>query len=228
MDKISSKDFNVNKLDKIVMSHDEMFSLFEWRDNHKDYVRNFKPVLKEGLIALGDGEQELHIVFQEKGKYYVYTIFKPIGHAVHQILWDTLTKIGTVTHSELTLNKEGQNEYNSSIISLHASLMAYMEYYSDKKEYVEVNDVVQEKKKERHKKKGGSKKRTSVVKIRKKVIKINVPQEATIKDKKRYERKTESWTVSGHWRHMKKTGKKVWIPSYTKGSGEKSSKIYKF
>jgi hypothetical protein len=39
-------------------------------------------------------------------------------------------------------------------------------------------------------------------------------------------RHTDAWLVSGHWRTYK-SGKRVWIDSYTKGDGEISKKIYR-
>ena len=42
-----------------------------------------------------------------------------------------------------------------------------------------------------------------------------------------YERYTEAWTVRGHWRYYKESGKRVWINAYTKGKGEVEGKTYK-
>jgi hypothetical protein len=44
-----------------------------------------------------------------------------------------------------------------------------------------------------------------------------------------YERHTLAWTVRGHWRYIKKTGKRVWVKGYIKGDTEKvEGKTYKF
>lgn len=217
----------LDKLDRIILTAKDVISLLKWRDSHKDYVRGFKPVLTEGLIIIGENEEEMQISFQEEGSSYLYNMYKPVGHSCHVVKWNKETKVGDTVYTELGYDKKKLKNYNQITISLHATLMAYMEYFSDKKEYVEVEEISQTKKKQRHKKKGGSKQRTSVVKIRKKIIKVNIPKEAIAMDKQRYERKTESWTVSGHWRYLKKSDKKIWIPSYVKGEGERTPKRYK-
>lgn len=39
-------------------------------------------------------------------------------------------------------------------------------------------------------------------------------------EKRGYERHTEEWEVSGHWRFYKKSGKRVFVKGYKKGNGE--------
>ena len=46
-------------------------------------------------------------------------------------------------------------------------------------------------------------------------------------EKRDYGRHTDAWTVRGHWRYYKKSGKRVWIDSYKKGEGETEGKVYK-
>lgn len=45
-------------------------------------------------------------------------------------------------------------------------------------------------------------------------------------DKRSYERHTGSWEVAGHWRHYKKSGKKVFVKGHKKGKGVKKGKDY--
>lgn len=45
-------------------------------------------------------------------------------------------------------------------------------------------------------------------------------------EKRSYERHIESWEVAGHWREYKKTGKRVFVKGYKKGSGKKKGKDY--
>jgi hypothetical protein len=211
---------NIDKLDRILLSKGDVDLLFEWRDNHKDYVRQFKPVLKEGIIVVEDYHNQ---VFQDEGSFYRYTIFVD-NQKVYELYWNKETKIGTVILSKMKFDQDDEVEYNNSVISLHASIMAYMEYYSDNKEYVEVKEVITTKNKKKSTKSGSKKK--APIKIRKKIYKVSVNQTATQFDKRRYERKIESWTVSGHWRNYK-NGNKVWIESYPKGKGDKTPKEFK-
>lgn len=212
---------NIDKLDKILLSNEDVDSLFKWRDNHLDYVHNFKPVLKEGCIILTmkDNKEEYHReIFRDNGdNYYHYMIFVK-GLKVHEMLWDKTTKIGTVLFTKMQFPNGGEHDYNNTVLSLHASLMAYMEYYSDKKEYVEVEHVTSTKTK---KSKGGKGKK-SPIKIRKKVYKVKITEESIKMDKRRYERKTEGWNVKGFWKNQpygkgRKLRKRIWVESYPKG-----------
>lgn len=53
-------------------------------------------------------------------------------------------------------------------------------------------------------------------------------EEDSIKEKREYSRHVHAWTVRGHWRFYKKTGKKVWIDGYVKGNKDEEiqQKIY--
>lgn len=209
---------NLDKLDKIILSQQDVDSLFEWRDNHKDYVRNYKPVLTDGVIEVKGNHKQL---FQSRGKFVTIVVFNNNDEIVHTFIWDNVTKLGRTIESRI---KQDEKSFNESILSLFTSLMAYMEYYGDKKEYVDVEEVravVQKKAK------GNSKKKKSPIRIKKKIYKIKVTKESIKLDKNRYERKAEKWTVRGHWRQLK-NGKKIWIASHVKGEGkEVTPKEYK-
>jgi len=112
------------------------------------------------------------------------------------------------------------------IITVHASLMAFMAEYKDSEQVKsEVQEVKTFKKQKKNKKKASS---NRIVKITKKsIFKINL-EGVENKEKKQIERHTESWKVRGHWRNFK-SGKRVWINEYVKGNKEvnKVSKTYK-
>lgn len=206
--------FNIEKLDKILLTQKEVDLLFEWRDNHKEFVRDYKPVLLSGRIMVDD---YLDMAFVDKFSFVYFDIYYN-NKIIHSFALNTKTKKGITTFTQLNMG-EKEFEYNSSLVSLHASLMAYMEYYSDKKEYVEVKDVVNNKAVKKRGKKSSKKSKTNIVRIKKKVYKINVTKESIQLDRKRYERKVEKWSVRGHWRTLK-SGNKVWIKPYVKGQGK--------
>lgn len=209
----------IDSLDKIRLSHDDIDLLFEWRDNHKDYVREFKPVLNKGVIEISDTIKE---IFHDDGKVVVYEMYSRIkGEFVktYTLAWDKETKIGKRIYS-LLKDDVNEHEYNESIISTHASLMAYMEYYGDKKEYVDVKrSTVQVSSKYKKSKSVKNKKSKKSVKIKRKVYNIKVDKNATIVDKRMYKRHMDKWTQKGHWRTYK-SGKRVWIKPMVKGKGK--------
>lgn len=212
---------NIDKLDKIILSEEDKDLLFQWKDNHKDYVRNFKPVLQEGVIKIGNYHTQ---VFKGDNDSYQYTVLHN-NKKVHEVIWSKTTQIGKTVFTLL----EGIDvyAYNNSIITLHTSVMAYMEYYSDKKEYVEVAEVSSLKNRKTKKKSSTAKTKKSPVRIRKKIYSINVTNEAIKRDKVRYQRKAEKWTVRGHWRTYK-SGKRIWIKPQVRGEGKEiEPKSYK-
>lgn len=46
-------------------------------------------------------------------------------------------------------------------------------------------------------------------------------------EKRSYERQAESWEVAGHWRHYKKSDKRVYVKGHKKGEGTKKGKDYR-
>lgn len=208
---------NIEKLDRVTLSEEDYHKLFDWKENHKEYVRNFKPVMKQGLIVIGDKQEQ---TFEEDSLGYIYKLYLD-GVVCHEVKWLKSNKFGYVLSSKA--EKSYQQGLTEDMITLHATLMAYMEYYSDMKEYVEVEDVKVIKKKKDKKGKVKSKK---TVKIGKRIYKIRVTNESVVRDKRRYERSMEKWSVRGHWRTTK-TGKKVWIKPHYKGEGEVKPKDYR-
>jgi hypothetical protein len=211
---------NLDNLDRIKITHDDMKRLFEWKENNKDLVRNFRRVLESGLIQIDDIHHE---VFFDDGEQVLYNIFIKKDNRldkVHTLLWNKKTKMGYTYFSRLDLNETELNNYNNDIITLHTSLMAYMEHFSNDKQYINstkeyyraiANDSSSQK---------ASKKRNKV-KLSRKVYSVNVANSERIKRK--YTRRTEGWTVRGFWRTYK-SGKRVWIEPYQKGNKAKVTK----
>ncbi len=211
---------DLNKYDRIVVSQEDVERLFEWRDKNKDLVRNFSPVLEEGVI-LNTATPLVRYVFNKKGGKYLYSIVNKADDVVlHALIWDFETGEGTTSHT--ILGKYESTRYNETLISLHASLMAYMEHYQDNKEYVrkQTNSVVVG-----HKKQKKSKKRAPI-KIRRSVYSLTITEDSLNGVTRSYERQIEKWTVRGHWRKTKNG--QVWIKPHVKGTGkEVTPKEYK-
>lgn len=68
---------------------------------------------------------------------------------------------------------------------------------------------------------------------KKRSVKISVTKyqfdfEGGGEESRKYDRHTLAWTVRGHWRYYKKTGKRVWVKGYVKGDADNvEGKIYK-
>lgn len=212
------------KLDSISITSADVNMLFEWKENHKEYVRDFNPVMNEGLIDITDGPHKQ--TFKDDGISVTYMVYHEVGKSsklVHSLAWNKDTRVGVTTFS--TLDKKIEDDFNNSVISIHAILMAYMEYYFDKKEYVDLK-AVDRKETRKYVEKETRKKVNKVVKIKQKKYTVSANEESAKRDTRRYERSTEQWSVRGHWRETK-TGKRVWIKGHSKGDGDKSPKTYK-
>lgn len=211
---------DIDKYDRITVTQEDVERLFSWRDKNKDLVRNFNPVMEEGVI-LNTATPLVRYVFKKKENQYLYSIVNKHDDVVlHALSWNFETGVGTNIHT--ILDKGHIRDYNETLISLHASLMAYMEHYQDNEEYVrkQTNTVVVG-----HKKQKKSKKKTPI-KIRRKVYSLTITEESLNEVTRSYERQTDKWTVRGHWRKTKNG--QVWIKPHVRGEGkEVTPKEYK-
>jgi hypothetical protein len=70
---------------------------------------------------------------------------------------------------------------------------------------------------------------SNIVNVNKKIYII--PNEAKTKitkqERRAIQRRVESWNVRGHYRHIKKSDKTVWIKPHIKGHGSPQNKVYK-
>jgi len=216
---------NFSNIDSIKLSEDDYFHLFRWKDNNKDTVRNFNPVLNEGVIVV---DENLKQYFKQDGINIYFELYLGENYffdIIFQRLEDgrNLLKqehFNPVVLKQLDYPKERAIE---DAITLHATLMAYMEYHMENKTYIKREEVkkgsgnsVTNKKKKRK-----DKRRVSVVKIKKKVYHVTVGKNTQqVKEPRKIKRIAEKWTVQGHWRHFK-NGTKTYIKSYEKGKGAK-------
>lgn len=217
----------LNKLDSIVMTKEDIIKLFQWKDQHKDWVRSFKPVLTEGVIIYGDNSFYQH--FRQDGNLVHHTVCGRINEKLTPIVSFSIMYVHGIdpTNNAIVFDKKKhldlskvnfieneEEEIYQDSMTLHASLMAYMEHHVEYVQNKRVDQILSKKSKGKNGK--NSKKR--VVKIGKKVYTINVPHETLDnEDKRNYERHTEGWMVKGFWR-TSKNGKKTWINPYPKGN----------
>lgn len=210
---------NLDKLDRIVLKEDDVHKLMIWKDQHKDFVRSFKPAMTQGMIVVGDNHQQ---VFHTDNHSTVNTTYFK-GNKIFAIQWNKHTYRGSILYSNVI--KEKENEYAEDVISLHASLMAYMEHSKDNQELVSSHRIQVTK----TKKGSVSKRSKKVVKISRTVYSIHFNNEDNAGDKRSYERQIVAWTVRGHWRKTKSG--RTWIKPYVKGKRQEQKgivpKIYK-
>ena len=119
------------------------------------------------------------------------------------------------------LSREYHKKVALTSIIIVFDIFQYMTHKQDHVVQDKTNKVIKKKKKG---KTTSCNKKSNYVKIHSKKYTFDFNKKPTgIK----YKRHVESWTVRGHWRYYKKTGKKVWINSYVKGRGNVKGRVYK-
>jgi hypothetical protein len=206
-------------IDRIELGPDDYDSLFKWKENNRNLVSNFKPVLEEGVIVVdkwmkqyfkqGETAIELEVHFEDEK--VLHLLMTRMDNGQLEILHRKLDPMLV-----LRFGQESE-EILKDAITLHAITMAYMEYFMEQREYITKKMVTQG---TPNKKKGGKKKAKKAKKIQHRVFYIKAKgNEEEVEHTREYERQAEAWTVRGHWRHLK-DGRKVWVRPYIKGDPE--------
>lgn len=126
--------------------------------------------------------------------------------------------------NEIVLEKyfeQSVKNLQQDMVAIYAALTAYLTYYKEDQQYIQIEKSFRESAKNRHKKnKKNSKKKIRVSNVVYRIKEIDAreqPQERT------WTRHTDAWRVRGHWRTYK-SGKKVWVKEHIKGNKENEIK----
>jgi hypothetical protein len=108
-------------------------------------------------------------------------------------------------------------------------VFAYMNHYKDDASVLMVEERYAKDKKARHGKSNSKKKRVTYIHKQKYTIQyVDLDKIKEIeREKREIQRHIDSWSVRGHWRVMKKSGKRVWVKEHNKGNGAVEKKNYK-
>lgn len=217
----------LGKYDTIKLNKEDLERLLKWRDNNKNLVRNFNPSLMEGVIEFGGHYKQY---FKDSGYRVEQKVFIGSELKLH-LLWNKLFKTVEV---KLYNPLEGypQDEAIKDCLTVHASLMAYMEHYRDDSQRVKRKTISNQNNNPKKKK---NKKAKSTIKIGKHYnYSINITKEQSEEkaEKRKYTKPTGSFNVRGFWRNQRygkgrEQVKRIWIDSYPKGEGKKIKKVYK-
>ncbi len=203
-------------MDKVLLNRDDVERLFKWRDEHTSLVRSMPTPMKSiELVILTPLRLKLKCI-REGAKLTMHVFSEKMKHGKLEFLCAAgmvVCKKNTVANSVKTMSRDHLN----SILSIYASLMAYMVYEKPVMEPRERKSVAQRPHSSRqsHQKSKGV---TYIVHWTK-----SRPQ---TKSGGHHASPTGIFSVRGHYRHYK-SGKVVWINEFRKGEGKKKSKIYK-
>ena len=245
-----------NNIDVLQIDKKQLEKLMEWKDNNKEVVRNFNPIIEEGIINIF---QHTSVYFTLKDdiisfRFYLFDKSHNEDTYILSLDYDFLNlqifnlniskdKNRIVSYfredvlkldNDNNLTKETQMLIQD-IITVYASSMAYMQYY--KKDLIEnVVEVKLTKKDSQRLEK--QKKHNNTINNNSNVITIKntkkvylFPDREKIKTNiiPKREIKLDAWRVRGHNRKLS-NGKEVYIKPYIKGKNKDKiqNKIYKF
>ena len=215
-------------MDKIYISQDEESKLFQWRDDHKNLVRNYKASTKKVkyilfyemsnpiiITVIDSGEARVDFTITRQGKRLDSFRYDRYRMTVDET-WNTLKEPKDV--------KEAKSAGRQEAISIHASTQALLNH----RQRIEV-DRTQEFREtvarivERIEDKERRQKKDNIIRIS---DIIYTPVEASTRSFRSYTKPTREISARGRYRHYR-SGKTIWIEEYKKNTGEdKKSKKY--
>lgn len=221
------------KLDKIILTESQLKEISEWVALQK--FETIDLPLKECFIIVNDIQCKYINIESDMGIYFksdnnVITItqydmkdFSPLFSAkiTESFFLDDDFEFTVFSKYLKILSREYRKKVILATILIVFDIFQYMTHKQDN--VVQSNTDRSIKKKKKGKITSRNKK-SNYVKIHSKKYTFDFTRKPT---ERKYERHMESWTVRGHWRYYKNTGKKVWINGYIKGNGNVEGKVYK-
>lgn len=257
---------NLDKLDRIELSMNDVDKVRKWYDFHSDEIREkgeFNFPFEECLIVLTNGDKMLSSLTQdeldnyakksnvdksivENNPYNEITIHFKLDKHNFNMEYKIYVQEAGKTDDKPTLSwnvdsdflKNGEVKWQSGLknvlipkdIALEQVKFQTLISFEIFAYMTNVTENVIEKKSSKQITKKGKSKNGKVGKNR--VIRIGVTKYIIDFDSKETGRKNDrhslAWTVRGHWRYYKESGKRVWVKPHVKGQGESTDgKIYK-
>lgn len=224
---------NFNDLDRIEFSMQELLKLFEWKEENKELVNNYKPLLNEGLVVVKDGltiyfkflEDNITVYEGFDGTSCVCRLKTERHGSMNRIIesWVDAELIQGFRLVDPTFN---DMDLITDTVTTVASSMAYIQNFKSQViERIEPFKMsnTQRKRAEWHNR---NSKNSKVIKLNKVVYTIPSEARYTNPDRQPMQRHTDSWGVRGHIRRLK-GNREIWVKPYQKGKGAKQPKTYK-
>lgn len=190
-------------MDKIKLTKEDVDKLFTWRDEHKDLVRTAPPALNAIEIQFENLSWKA-IAKDNMVTFHVYNDGKKVGKLEFERMFFNMA---------LKKNKSKlPHEIIQGTLTTYCSLMAYMTYAHENVDRVPRTD-----------------KHSTAGIIRKPAVSYTYILHSKSENKPAggHHRSPQGvFSVRGHFRQHK-SGKRVWIEPYQKGTGNKKDKQYK-
>lgn len=206
-------------MDKILVTQKDLDFLMQWRDSHKDLVRTIPAAFKG--INIVNKEIGLNVKCIREGDiltFYPFYRNATLGKFQCRILSSGYS----IANQQLLTAKDGKQADVHSIMTVYASLMAFIVYGKEETDRQVVGfkpKAIPVSKLTKSKRKRASNSITYIF-----TKGNNIVGNGKIITGRR--KPQIAFTVRGHFRKYK-SGKQVWINQFTKGTGKTKNKNYK-
>ena len=202
-------------MDRILLTSDDIMSVFKWRDDNKPLVRLMPPAKRAVCIECKESGLRIIGVRKENNvEIGVFQEYRKLGRIVFRIVENGLVKVKG--------DGDPDNELYQDSTGLYCALMALMAFgaartrETDTEQYSHAYNANRIATKRQY----DDKRKNATYIIR---YNGSVP---TVKISGSHASPHGEFSVRGHYRHYK-SGRVVWISEYRKGDGKKKPKIYK-
>jgi hypothetical protein len=200
-------------MDKIILHTQDVETLLKWRDNNKDLIRRNPAPFKAIMLEFPDTSVIIQ-AYNDAGKISFY--LQVNGERAGKITGRQLA--GGLLQVKKNTTKLKSDDVQS-IITVYASLMAFIVYNEPGAAAAAAKKTRQERPKKR--KSGAQRSKNGITYLFK-----HSSSGPRLQRRGQHASPAAAFTVRGHYRRYK-DGKTVWIAPYTKGSGSSKGKTYK-
>ena len=201
-------------MDKIILSIEDVQALLSWRDKNKDLIRRNAAPFKAIMLQFIEAKIDIK-AYNNAGKIAFYVLIN--GYKAGKISARQLPGGMLQVTKNTTKLQSGDIQ---SIITVYASLMAFIVYHEPAPAAAAKQEQRQDQ--PRKTKSGAQRSKKSSITY----IFNHSSSGPRLQRRGQHRSPAAAFTVRGHYRHYK-SGKTVWIRPYNKGAGSKKDKIYR-
>lgn len=225
------------KLDRIVVSVEDYVKMLDWNHKNKDMYDSdtLDFPMTEGLLKLSQYVEKMHDIEVNQVLTEIYHFNIIDSDTTNELKMRIESYNETTNENEMSFDVEFvDNDFKFSnikhefkhisqdrvikscemIVSLHLTVLFYMTNAPQIVKETRETKYITKKQKSKKSSKNNSTRRVKI-----QTVKYTFDYSEG-SEKRNYERSAELWTVRGHYRYYKKTGKRVWVKPYVKGEGE--------
>lgn len=223
---------NIEKVDKIILTTKDIDKVNKWLSEQS--LDSINLPLTEAFVIIKDlsgygivADMGNYFYLDEKTGDITLKIFdmKDMFMLVSATIDEQFFQNGTIKINSRFHNYTDEMAQNSAKATIRLVLDVF-QYMTHRTEHVVLKEETKQYKKSSKNKKKSNNNKSRYVKIKTSRYTLDFEKEVNT-DPRGYERHTDAWTVRGHWRYYKKSGKRVWIKGHVRGQGETEGKIYK-